>query len=126
MPTIIVVEDEPMISEVYQKKFRDQGFEVLSAVSGDQALELVKKQKKVDVILLDLLIPKMDGFEVIKNLRSGRYDPNIKIVVSSNLNQIEHLDKAFALGADSFFIKAHFTPSQVVGEVNKVIGNIVI
>ncbi len=126
MPTILIVEDEPMISEVYQKKFQDQGFEVLSAVSGDQVLEIVKKQKKIDVILLDLLIPKMDGFEVIKNLRNGRYDPNIKIVISSNLSQVEHLDKAFALGADSFFVKSHFTPSQVVREVNKVIGNIVI
>lgn len=126
MPTILIVDDDPMISDIYQKKFRDQGFEVLSAVSGDQVLELVKKQKKVDVILLDLLIPKVDGFEVIKNLRSGRYDSNIKIVISSNLNQVKDLDKAFALGADSFFIKAHFTPSQVVREVNKIIGNVVI
>ncbi|HAI74360.1 MAG TPA: response regulator [Candidatus Moranbacteria bacterium] len=126
MPTILIVEDEPMISDIYQKKFRDQGFEVLSATAGDQVLEMVRKQKKVDVILLDLLIPKMDGFEVIRNLRNGRYDPKIKIVVSSNLNQLKDMDKAFALGADSFFIKAHFTPSQVVREVNKIIGNIVI
>lgn len=123
MPTILIVEDEPMISEVYQKKFQEQGFKVLSAVAGDQVLEIVKKEK-VDVILLDLLIPKMDGFEVIKNLRSGKYDPNIRIVISSNLSQVEHLDKAFALGADSFFVKAHFTPGQVVKEVNKILGNV--
>ncbi len=122
MPTILIVEDEPMISDIYQKKFQNQGFDVLTAVSGEQALETIKKQKKVDVVLLDLLIPKMDGFEVIRSLRSGRYDPNIKIIVSSNLSQKENRDRALALGANIFMVKAHFTPSQIVEEVNKIIG----
>lgn len=123
MPVILIVDDDPMISDVYQRKFQDQGFEVLSAVSGDQVLEIVKKQK-VDVILLDLLIPKVDGFEVIKNLRNGKYNPNVKIVVSSNLSRKEDHDKALAFGANGFIIKANFTPSQVAEKVNKILDNI--
>lgn len=119
MPTILIVDDDPMISDIYQKKFRDQGFEVLSAIAGDQVLEAVKKQK-VDVILLDLLIPKMDGFEIIKNLRNGKYNSDVKIIVSSNLSQKKDYDKALALGADGFIVKAQFTPSQVAEEVNKI------
>ncbi|MFZ2192787.1 MAG: response regulator transcription factor [Candidatus Moraniibacteriota bacterium] len=121
MTKIAIVDDDPMISDIYQKKFSDQGFEVYLASSGEQILEMAKKQK-IDVILLDLLIPKMDGFEVIKNLRNGSYDSEIKIIVSSNLSDDENQKKAIKLGADGFVIKAQFTPSQLVDEIKKIIG----
>lgn len=120
MTKIIIVEDDPMISEIYQKKFVDSGFEVLAATSGDQVLALAKNNP-VDVILLDLIMPKMDGFEVIEHLRKGdEYDKNIKIIISSNLSQREDQDKASKLGADGFVAKSEYTPSELVAEVSRL------
>jgi len=119
MTKIIIVEDDPMISEIYQKKFSESDFEVLVADSGEQALELVKKNE-VDLILLDLIMPKMDGFEVIKNIRSGNYNQKAKIIVFSNLSQKEDRDKAMKLGADGFIIKSDYTPSALIDEVKRI------
>lgn len=120
MLKIAIVEDDPMISEIYQKKFSDQGYSVIIATTGEQILDMAKKQK-IDVILLDLLIPHLDGFEVIKNIRNGNYDKNIKIIVSSNMAEKEDQDRAMSLGANGFVIKARFTPSQLVEEIKKII-----
>lgn len=107
-----------MILEIYQKKFQESGFEVFPADSGEKALDTVKKNK-VDVILLDLIMPKMDGFEVIKNLRDGRFDSEVRILISSNLSQKEDREKAIKLGADGFIVKSDFTPTGLVKEVER-------
>jgi len=120
MAKIVIVEDDPMISEIYQKKFTDAGFEVSAVTTGEQVLTLVKKEK-VNAILLDLIMPKMDGFEVIKRLRSGAYDPDIKIIVTSNLSSREDQEKARNLGANGFIAKADYTPGNLVAEVNRLL-----
>lgn len=107
-----------MISEIYQKKFSDSGYEVFAVESGEQALKIARKEK-VDAVISDLMMPKMDGFEVIRNLRDGTYDPGIKIIISSNLSQKEDRDKAMQLGADGFIAKSDFSPSELVAEVNR-------
>jgi two-component system alkaline phosphatase synthesis response regulator PhoP len=119
MAKIVIVEDDSMIAEIYKKKFSESGFEVLMAVSGDEVLNLAKKEK-IDVILLDLIMPKMDGFEVTKNLRSGNFDPNIKIIIFSNLNQAEDKEKAMNLGANGFIVKSSYNPSELVAEVQRL------
>jgi DNA-binding response OmpR family regulator len=120
MTKILIAEDDLMISEIYQKKFTEKGYEVLTAFSGDQVLDIAKKQK-VDIVLLDLLIPRLDGFAVIENLRNGKYDANIKIIISSNLSQKEDRDRVMALGANGFILKSQFTPSEMVEEIKKII-----
>jgi len=125
MPKIVIVEDDPMIQEIYQKKFSEAGFEVLPANSGQKVLDLAKEQSDIDVILLDLLMPKMNGFEVTEHLRNSEegYSPNIKIIIFSNLSQKEDRDKALKLGADGFITKAEYTPSDLVKEVQRLMGN---
>ncbi len=120
MTKIIIVEDDSMISEIYQKKFVESGFEVLTAKTGEQVLALAKNNP-VDLILLDLIMPKMDGFEVVERLRKGNeYDKNIKIIISSNLSQREDQEKAMKLGADGFIAKSEHTPSELVAEVSRI------
>lgn len=121
MTKILIAEDDEMISEIYQRKFKEKGYDVLAATDGEQVLEMAKKEK-VDVILLDLIIPKMDGFTVIQNLRDGKYDPEIKIIVSSNLSQKEDRDKVMALGANGFITKSQYTPSELVEEIKRLTG----
>lgn len=119
---IIIVEDDPMITEIYQKKFSSSGFEVITAGDGDKALALAEREK-VDVILLDLIMPEMDGFEVIKKLRGGVCPSETKIIVFSNLSQKEDRDRAMKLGADGFIIKSNYSPSELVKEVGEILNN---
>lgn len=110
-----------MISEIYQKKFTEAGFEVASATNGEQVLTMAK-QDVPDVILLDLMMPKMSGFEVIESIRKGKYSPDIKIIVSSNLSQNEDRERALEMGANGFVSKSEFTPGQLVKEVARLLG----
>lgn len=121
MTKILIAEDDLMISEIYERKFTERGYEVLTAFSGDQVLAIAKKEK-IDIILLDLLIPKLDGFQVIENLKNGKYDPEIKIIVSSNLSEIDDREKVMDLGADGFLVKSQHTPSEMVEEIEKITG----
>jgi CheY-like chemotaxis protein len=121
MEKILIVEADPMILEIYQKKFSDSGFEVATADSGERVLEIAKKDKP-EVILLDLIMPKMDGFEVIRNLRSGEYDPGMKIIILSNLSQREDQERALNLGANGFVTKAEYSPTDLVKEVKRLLG----
>ncbi len=121
MAKIIIVEDDPMISEIYQKKFSASGYDVIMADSGKQALDLIKKNDKVDLILLDLVMPKMDGFEVIRRIRSGDHNRDAKIIIFSNLSQREDQEKAFKLGANGFIIKSDYTPSALVKEISRIL-----
>jgi CheY-like chemotaxis protein len=118
MAKILIVEDDPMISEIYQRKFSDSGFEVLTAASGEEAVN-INKTEKIDVMLLDLIMPKMDGFEVTKNIREMGYNPEMKIYVFSNLSQKEDQERVMKLGADGFLIKADYAPSDLVKEIER-------
>ncbi len=119
MPKLLLVEDDPFIAEIYKKKFEGSGFEVLNATSGKQVLrELLEKQ--FDIVLLDLVLPEMGGFDILHELRtSGKYPPDLKVVIFSNLSGSEEREKAVKYGANGFISKTDFTPSKVVEEVNR-------
>jgi len=120
MSKIIIVEDDPMISEIYQKKFTEAGFSVLVADSGEQVLSLVEKEP-VDVVLLDLILPRMSGFDVLKKIKEGKSGPDTKVIIFSNLNQPEDQQKAIDLGSDGFIVKSEHTPSSLVKEVERLL-----
>ena len=121
MTRIIILEDDPMIAEIYFKKFSNSGFEVFPAKTAEEALGIIKREK-VEVIMTDLIMPKMDGFQLIEELRNGRYDQDIKIIVTSNLSQKEDRDKAIQLGANGFVAKSDFSPSELVAEIQRLVG----
>ena len=115
-----MAEDDPMISEIYQKKFSESGFEVFPALNGQQVLEIAEKENP-DLIILDLIMPNMDGFQVLEHLKEKNVDQKIKIIISSNLSQREDREKALNLGANGFIAKSDYTPTQMVGEVNRLL-----
>ncbi|MFA5961936.1 MAG: response regulator [Parcubacteria group bacterium] len=120
MPKLLIAEDDQMLLEIYQKKFTDSGFEVFLAENGKIALSVAKKEK-VDIVLTDSIMPEIDGFDLIKGLRSGDYDANIKIIMLSNIGEGDNRKKAIDLGANGFIPKSKFTPTELVGEVKKII-----
>lgn len=120
MTKIIIVEDDPMIAEIYTKKFSESGFEVFLATTGEQALALAKRGD-IGVIMTDLIMPQMDGFQLVEALRNGEYNPQLKIIVASNLSQREDRERIMQLGANDFIAKMDFTPSQLIKEMQRLI-----
>lgn len=118
---ILIVDDDMFLLEMYVLKFKESGFEVEFASNGNEALQKVENiVMPLDVILTDILMPGMDGFELLKKLKEKQVLKNVKIVILSNLGQKEEMDRGFSLGANGYIIKAHNTPSEVVEKVKKI------
>jgi CheY-like chemotaxis protein len=119
MVKILLVEDDPFIAEIYKKKLGSSGFETVNVASGKAVLKEVKEQH-FDLILLDLVIPELSGIEVLRELRQNKgYDPNLKVVVFSNLSSTEDREQVLKLGANGFISKTEFSPSEVVTEIER-------
>lgn len=120
---ILIVDDDEFLLDMYSVKFREAGFEVDFATEGLTAKEKMKKHR-YDAILLDIVMPEIDGFALLKDLRQEKGNINIKdtlIVYLTNLGQREDIEKGLALGVDDYIIKAHFTPSEVVKKVEELL-----
>ncbi|MFZ1655068.1 MAG: response regulator [Candidatus Moraniibacteriota bacterium] len=119
MTSLLFVEDDPFISEIYTKKFQASGFEVTPALTGKDALKKIR-EGAYDIVLLDMVIPELSGMEVLRELRKNRdFDPELKVVVFSNLSGPQERQEALAAGANGFISKTDFTPSEVVAEVRR-------
>lgn len=119
MTKILFVEDDPFISEIYTKKFETSGFEVVSALTGRDALKKAH-EAAYDLVMLDMVIPEVSGMEVLKELRTNKeYNADLKVVVFSNLSGPQERQDALAAGANGFISKTDFTPSEVVNEVRR-------
>ena len=118
---ILLVEDDAFLLKMYTTKFEIEGFETFIADNGVKALSLAK-EKMPDIILLDILLPKMDGFEVLEALKADMQTKNIPIILLTNLSQKEEVKKGLELGAKDYLIKAHFMPAEVVEKVKQVVG----
>ena len=120
MINIILVEDDPMISEIYKKKFSSSGINLTVAANGKSVLKELRAGK-FDLILLDLVLPEMSGMDILKEIRGGEYDPDLKIYIFSNLNVKDNIDEAISIGANGFISKSDFSPSDLVGKVKDII-----
>ena len=117
---ILIIEDDVFIMDMYETKFKMAGFEVLRAENGDKGIKVARKEKP-DLIVLDIVMPQMDGLEVLKVVKGDSELKDIPVVLLTNLGQRENIEEGLKLGADDYIIKAHFTPDEVVGKVKKVL-----
>lgn len=113
---ILLAEDDPMIAEIYERKFKDAGFEVFIAASGSDVLRHFQSENP-DLVLLDLVLPDMSGFDVLKKIKQNKNNPKTKVIIFSNLNAQEEQNAAFELGADGYISKTQFNPSELVNEI---------
>ena len=118
---ILIIDDDPFILAMYTQKFKEHGFQVEVAHEGKEGLAKAKELKP-DVILLDVVMPAMDGFDVLKKLKEDAGAQPPKIIFLTNFGQREDVERGMQLGADDYIIKAHFTPSEVVKKINEVLG----
>lgn len=122
MAKILFVEDDPLIAEIYQRKFESSGFDVVNVTTGKAVLKALEEDSAYDLVLLDLVIPEMGGMDVLRELRtSGKYSASLKVVVFSNLSDPEDRKKAVELGANGFMQKTEYTPTKLVAEVSRLL-----
>jgi DNA-binding response OmpR family regulator len=119
MQKILVVEDEQMLAKIIGMKLEEEKFEVIHAYDGQAAYEEMSKSQLPDLVLLDLLLPRMSGFEVLEKLKSEN-KPLPKVIVFSNFAQKADVEKAHELGAIDYIVKAAFSPSEILSKIKAI------
>ena len=117
--TILIVEDDSILLKMYTKKFEKDGFKVLQAIDGQEALDKIGSlEPSPGVILLDIMLPKIDGFEVLKKIKENPKTKDIPVILSTNLGGGEEdRQKGKTLGAVDFLVKSEYTPAQIVEKI---------
>jgi DNA-binding response OmpR family regulator len=113
---ILIIEDDKFLRELITRKLIEEGFEVLEAVDGEEGMKKVREEK-VDLTLLDLILPGIDGFEVLSKMKENPATNKIPVIILSNLGQREDVEKGLGMGAVDYLIKAHFTPQEIIEKV---------
>lgn len=116
---IMIVEDDSFVMDIYQTKLTQSGFDVILAVNGLEAIKKLEKEKELpDLMLLDIIMPYMDGLEFLKKIKEDERFKEIPVILLTNLSQKEEIDEGMGLGAVDYLIKSHFTPSEVLEKIN--------
>ncbi len=118
--SILLVEDDPFLIDIYRQKFEKSGFDIRVAENASKVFQLLE-EKIPEVILLDIVLPQMDGWSVLKKIRANKDWDSCQVIIFSNLGQKEEVEKGLALGANKYLIKSQHTPLEVVQEVSKML-----
>jgi DNA-binding response OmpR family regulator len=120
MAKILIVEDDRFLRELIARKLRNEGYDVIEAVDGEEGLKRIKEEKP-DLILLDLILPGIDGFEVLAKAKEDPDTAQIPVIILSNLGQREEIERGLKLGAIDYLIKAHFTPGEIIEKIKNIL-----
>ncbi len=116
MNKILIIEDDKFLRELIAQKLTKENFEASEAVDGEDGIKKIKSEEP-DLILLDLILPGIDGFEVLSRMRGDPALAVIPVIILSNLGQKEDVEKGLKLGAVDYLIKAHFTPGEIIDKI---------
>jgi len=114
--TILIIEDDKFLRELITKKLLKEGYETSGAVDGEEGIKKVKEEKP-DLVLLDLILPGIDGFEVLSKMKDDPGLSLIPVIILSNLGQKDDVERGLKLGAIDYLIKAHFTPGEIIEKI---------
>jgi CheY-like chemotaxis protein len=118
---LYLVDDDQFLLDMYAVKFKAAGHEVTAFQDGEQVLAALKEKPAPDAMLLDIVMPNIDGFEILERIRKDQLVPTTKVIVLSNQGQESDIEKAKALGAAGYIIKASAIPSEVFSETMRII-----
>jgi two-component system, OmpR family, response regulator len=119
MKKLLLVEDEEALSFLYKKQFEVGGYEVDTVRDGIRAVSVIQSNNTYDLVLLDIMLPGMNGINILKTVKSDDKTKHIPIIMLTNLVQDEVMQEAFKYGAAGFWVKAEYSPSEIVSEINK-------
>ena len=117
---ILIIEDDKFLRELISRKIINEGFKMEEAIDGEEGLKKLQEVKP-DLILLDLILPGLDGFEVLERIKDNPSTSIIPVLILSNLGQRDEIEKGLKLGAVDFLVKAHFTPEEIVNKVKEIL-----
>lgn len=117
---ILVIEDDKFLRELITQKLNQEDFDVAEAIDGEEGTEKIKTEKP-DLVLLDLILPGIDGFEVLSQVKKDPSLASIPVIILSNLGQKEDVERGLKLGAVDYLIKAHFTPKEIIEKVKNAL-----
>ncbi|PJB99377.1 MAG: response regulator [Candidatus Nealsonbacteria bacterium CG_4_9_14_0_8_um_filter_35_12] len=118
--TILIVEDDKFLRELIAQKLLKEGYNISEAIDGEEGIKKIKTEKP-DLILLDLILPGVDGFEVLSRMKADEKLAEIPVIILSNLGQREEIERGLKLGANDYMIKAHFTPREIIDKIKTVL-----
>jgi DNA-binding response OmpR family regulator len=117
---ILIIEDDKFLRELMARKLKEEGFAIDEAVDGEEGLRK-SKEGKPNLILLDLILPGIDGFEVLTKIKQDPETKSIPVIILSNLGQKEDIEKGIKLGAVDYLVKAHFTPGEIIEKIRNAL-----
>jgi DNA-binding response OmpR family regulator len=120
MKKILIVEDDKFLRELIVQKLIKEGYETVEAIDGEQGIKKIKEENP-DIVLLDLILPGIDGFEVLSQKKEDPGVAQIPVIVLSNLGQKEDVERGLKLGAVDYLIKAHFTPGEIIEKIKNIL-----
>lgn len=120
MVTILIVEDEPTLNKALNEFLAEAGFATLSASDGEEAVKLAKAENP-KLILLDIILPKKDGYEVLDELKADEKTKKIPIILLTNLESAEDIQKAFDKGATTYLVKSNYKLEDVLGKIKEIL-----
>lgn len=118
--TVLIVEDDKFLRELIARKLLQEGYSVLEAIDGEEGLKKTKEEKP-DLVLLDLILPGIDGFEVLARVKADSATSKIPVIILSNLGQKEDTERGFAGGAVDYLVKAHLTPGEIIEKIKSIL-----
>ena len=116
---ILIIEDDKFLRELISQKLTKEGYEIIEAVDGEKGIKML--EEKPDLVLLDLILPGINGFEVLNRMKQSPNLSQIPVIILSNLGQKDDVEKGLKMGADDYLIKAHFTPAEIIEKINTVL-----
>jgi CheY-like chemotaxis protein len=120
--TILIVEDDTFLQGLEATKLKKEGYDILTAIDSEEALKIIDSKAKIDMILLDLLLPDVDGFMLLEKIRQDKSLLTIPVIVFSNLSEEKDIKRATKLGITEFLVKSNFTLDELAKKVKDSIG----
>jgi DNA-binding response OmpR family regulator len=120
LKTILIIEDDKFLRELITQKLIKEGYETSEAIDGEEGIKKIKEEKP-SLILLDLILPGIDGFEVLSQTKEDPAISSIPVIILSNLGQKEDIERGLKLGAVDYLIKAHFTPGEIIEKIKNIL-----
>lgn len=121
MKKILIIEDDKYLSSALKIKFEKTGYEAKVALDGDEVTQVLAAGFIPDIMLLDLVMPKKDGFSVLESLKASDQWKNIPVVIASNLGQKEDIDRGMGLGAKDYIVKSEMTLADIVAKIRSIL-----
>lgn len=121
MKKVLIIEDDTFIGGLVAKEFQKENMDVDHAVTAESGMEKIKENRP-DLILLDIMLPDMDGYEFLEKIKSDKELSSIPVFILSNVGEKEEIERCFALGAQDFWVKAHHRLDEIVNKAKHIIG----